>query len=313
MLATRTIRTVKSRILRRVALALVPLPVGLGFASWFFTAPLDSSRITPALVRDQAATRVPALPRITPAAPRPEWPTSRLEGDPAKRLLLDYLLAARERLDQIPSYSAQFTRQERIRGHLSDPVHITLKLRLEPLSIYMRFLDGPEAAKEVVYQADRNDGHVIGHYGGLSRRILPRVALMPDSPIVMANNRHPITQTGLHNLVHRLIGYRVSDLSDSQAQTILDTFVDDQGRTWHRSIHLHPIRHPDRPFAKAIVLYDPSTGLPRQFQGFDWPESDSDCEPTLGETYTYDDLDPDATFTDLDFDPANPAYEFTRF
>jgi hypothetical protein len=129
----------------------------------------------------------------------------------------------------------------------------------------------------------------------------------------MANNRHPVTQTGIRNLVHRLVGYRQTDLLDPRAETILDTYHDEQGRPWRRSIHLHPDRHPDRPFAKAVVLYDLATGLPRRFEGYDWPEPGASCEPLLGESYTYDELDPSACFADIDFDVANPAYEFTRF
>ena len=62
------------------------------------------------------------------------------------------------------------------------------------------------------------------------------------------------------------------------------------------------------------MLYDPETRLPRRIDSYDWPEPGKGPGALqLAERYSYEDLDLDAPLSDLDFDPANPAYAFSRF
>ena len=55
------------------------------------------------------------------------------------------------------------------------------------------------------------------------------------------------------------------------------------------------------------------TRLPAQIRSYDWPEPGETGDLKLAERYTYEQLDFDASLTDLDFDPANPEYAFSRF
>lgn len=297
---------------RHWALMLLPLPASVALACWYFTAPLETS--PPIAPAEEVAREAPADP--IPAeeeAPAPlAWPEGRLEGDAAKRLLLDVLVAARDRLDEVPAYTATLIRRERVRGALGPEQTIALKVRHEPFSVYMRFVE-PEAGKEAIYREGRYDGHVVGHGGGLSRRLIPRLKVPPDHPLALAANRHPITDAGIANLVRKLIGFREMDLQDEEAVTILDRVTDDEGRPRLRSVHSHPHYRPERPFAYVEVLYDPDTFLPVKITNFDWPGPDHEGDLDLAETYAYEDLDLEAVLEEEDFDPANPEYEFSRF
>lgn len=177
----------------------------------------------------------------------------------------------------------------------------------------MKFLQ-PDAGREAVYAEGRYDDHVIAHPGGMTRAFLPRLKVPPDSPLALAGNRHPVTDAGILNLTEKLIRFREMDLDDPEASTVLDTVTDPDGRTWLRSVHDHPVYHPDRPFQYVEVLYDPEMKLPLRISSYDWPEpGDSSGDRKLAERYFYDDLRLDASLSNLDFDPANPAYEFKRF
>jgi hypothetical protein len=282
--------------------------------SWLFTEPMPT--LAPA--RDVTAARPGPTTATSPYDAIPEalaWPDERLEGDAAKRLLLAILKKCERGLESHPGYTARFRKQERIRSRLNPEQTIAMKVRHEPFAIYLRFLE-PYEGKEVIYADGQFDNHLIGHETGLARRLLPRLKLEPTSSLALADNRHPITSAGLLNLTRKLIHYREMDLKDADAVTILDWDRDAEGVRRPRSVHLHSNPHADRPFAKAVVLYDLDKMIPISFTGYDWPESGEPGdggELLLGERYEYDDFEPTTTLSGLDFDPANPAYQFSRF
>jgi len=279
----------------------------LGGVIWSMTEPFAS---TVALTAP-AVELTPELTAVTPPPPL-TWPETSLSGVPAKKLLLEALRSAEHRLSAIDAYTATFRKQERIKGKLGPVQTIELKLRNEPFAVYMKFL-APKKGKEVIYGTGLYDGKVIAHNGDWTRRLIPRLAVAPTDPIAMADSRHPITDAGLHGLTHRLIDFRVLDLKDSEAETLLDRVTDEDGRTWLRSVHTHPVQTTERPFYRVEVLYDPESLIPRKITSYDWP-APADGEPlSLAESYEYDDVDFDAELKDRDFDVTNPDYEFTRF
>lgn len=270
------------------------------------TPAADADRLLPAA----DATRVE---QATAKSAALAWPEQRLEGMEAKLLLLAVLEAVEERLAAQPGYTATLLKHERIRGKLEPEQTLHIKVRHEPFAIYLKFIT-PDAGKEVVYAEGRYENHVMAHGGKLTRLLMPRLKVPPDSALALASSRHPVTEAGLLNLTRKLIRFRKLDLEDHEAGTALETAIESDGQTYLKSIHTHHIQNPERPFAYVEVLYDPQTRIPVRFTGYEWPESGVwNGERILGEQYTYRDINFDAALTDLDFDPANPAYEFKRF
>jgi hypothetical protein len=307
--------------LRRAWLIVLVLLLPLTGAAlcWWLTAPLDDDAPEPYAASAAAATTTTAtttgadaagLPADTPAMP--DWPETRLEGDAAKRLLLDTLLAVQQRLAGVAGYTAILRKQERIGGVLGPEQTLAIKIRHHPFAVYIKYLS-PHAGKEVVYAAGHHEDKVIAHSAGLARLLVPRLAVAPDSPLALADSRHAITEAGLAKLTEKLIGFRRMDLEDPEAGTILDRTTDADGRTRLRSVHTHPHFNTHRPFARVEVRYDPETRLPRWIESFDWPAPDAQGEPLLAERYVYEDVDLNAVLGPLDFDPANPDYAFHRY
>lgn len=295
------------------ALGAVPLVVAV--ASWWFTEPLTDHG-APGASREAPSVpvEVPAeVKSIAAAAPEPPtWPEGRLDGSRAKARLLALLAAAAERLNRVESYTATFRKQERLNDRLGPEQTLAMKVRQKPFAVYFKFLS-PQPGKEVVYAEGHHDNKLIAHAGGMARFLVPRLAVAPDHPLALTDARHPVTEAGLANLTSRLLHFRRLDLDDPEAETVLDRVTDAGGRTWLRSVHTHPHRQPDRPFARIEVLYDPATLLPLDIRNYDWHSADQAGELALAEHYRYDDLKLDAALSSLDFDPANPAYAFHRY
>ena len=234
----------------------------IAFASWWLTAPL-ADRLVPTMSGTLARTDQARSPGRT----RPVWPRERLEGEPAKLLLLDIVLDVAERLDAIDGYTATFHKQERIDGTLGPVQTLAMKTRHHPFAIYLKFL-APSSGKELVYAEGHHDNKVIAHSGGVARLLVPRLALEPTHPLVLAGSRHAVTEAGLANLTAKLVHYRQLDMKDPEAVTILDRFEDASGKSWLRSIHTHDTQSEARPFAR---VEGPSTD-PRHLLPSRYPE-----------------------------------------
>src|SRR4051812_42149738 len=134
----------------------------LAATCWWLTAPLEEPSPEQAARADaSAAAALPSTPGTPGNCPRPvSWPEERLEGAPAKTLLLAVLQDADARLDQVECYTATFRKQERIRGVLGPEQTLSMKVRQHPFAIYFKFLS-PSAGKEVVYAEGHHDNKVI--------------------------------------------------------------------------------------------------------------------------------------------------------
>ena len=272
--------------------------------SWWLTAPLEK-------VQDESSSES-TIPEAL-VKPLPVWPAESIEGLPAKQRLRDILLIVVSRLESISGYTATLKKQERIDGKLLAEQTLAIKIRNQPFAFYAKFLD-PKPGKEVVYSDGHNQNQVIAHNGDWTRRLVPRLAVSPDSKLALNDSRHPVTEAGLVYLTRKLLNFRTIDMSDPEAGSTLDWAEGPDGRPWPRSIHTHPHPTPKRPFARIEVLYDPDSLIPRQIINYDWPAHgvESGGELPLAERYLYLDLNFDVNLTDHDFDPANPDYAFHR-
>jgi Protein of unknown function (DUF1571) len=294
---------------RRLWLLVPVIASMIAFASWYFTASLtDNGANSPPVTGAGVAVADDVKPARQPLV----WPEERLDGMAAKKLALEVVLAAAQKLNAIDGYTATLHKQERLKGALGPRQTLEIKVRQRPFAIYLKFLE-PSAGKEVVYAEGHHDNKLIAHSGGLSRLLVPRLALAPDHPLALADSRHPVTEAGLAHLTSRLVRFRQLDLKQPDAETILDRVTDAKGRLRYRSIHRHRHHVPERPFAEVYVLYDPETLIPMDIQNFDWPEPGQEGALLLAEHYSYEGVDFDSGLTAVDFDPANPNYSFQRY
>jgi hypothetical protein len=294
-------------------LVFLAIPLFVGSAALWFNEPLDRPLETPPpgrvpLIQSAEAVTSPARSKPEPSG----WPKGRVEGLVAKRYLLEFLLAAKARLDKTAGYTAIFHKHERLDGKLGPEQIMEMKVRHRPFSVYLKNRT-PKSGREVLFVEGKHDNKLIAHNNDLSALLVPRLALDPNGRLALAENRHPITDIGLANLVTKLVGFRRMDLEDQDAKTVLDQIIDHEGRGWYRSLHVHSRQSADRPFQRIEVLYDPVSRLPHQITSFEWPKPGAQGDDLeLGEKYTYNDVNINAPLDDDDFSTANPEYAFQR-
>ncbi|MGQ9504285.1 MAG: DUF1571 domain-containing protein [Thermogutta sp.] len=213
-------------------------------------------------------------------------------------------------LQKIQDYSAIMVKRERVKGKLNDPEYTFVKIRHKPFSVYMLFLE-PASVKgqEVIYVEGQNDGKMWAHPAGLKNKLIGTVSLDPTGPIAMQNNRYPITEIGVLNLVRRLIEVGEQEVKYGECEVKFFEGAKINDRTCTCIQVVHPVPRRNFRFHLARIYVDTEHNLPVRYESYDWP-TEPDGAPQLIEEYTYLNIKVNNGFTDLDFDIRNPNYAF---
>jgi hypothetical protein len=216
----------------------------------------------------------------------------------------------------VSDYSAILVKRERVNGVLSSPSYMRVKVRCPrkteagntPFSVYMKFLKPRKCAgREVIWVEGQDDNKLCVHEAGIMG--MKRLHLDPDGWLAMQNNKYPVYDVGLENLMIKLIEKAERDKNAGMCEV---QYRDDV-ELMKRKCSLIELRHHERKapydFHKAQVFIDEELNLPIRFVSYDWPKCPG-AEPELIEEYTYAKIALNQGFTDLDFSPDNPAYKY---
>jgi len=211
---------------------------------------------------------------------------------------------------KIQDYSATMVKRERIDGVLGEHEYMFCKVRHEPFSVYLSFL-APEAVKgqEVIYVNGQNDDNILAHAGSGVRAMVGMVSLKPSSMLAMQGNRYPITELGVENLTRRLVEVAEHDKQFGECEVNFFPGAKVNGRVCTCIQVTHPVPRRNFRFHLARVFIDDELTIPVRYEAYDWPQEPGG-QPVLMEEYTYMNVQINQGFTDLDFDPRNPAYKF---
>ncbi len=134
------------------------------------------------------------------AGSRPAARTDEPTNPPAAGSIHQVVAEARQTLDLMTTYQLALKRQERVNGNLLPAEDLVMCIRRSPKAARLTWVDGPHKGREVLYRADEPGG--LMHVNMADSKLpLPRLAIAPDSPMVMKNSRHPITEAGLDPII----------------------------------------------------------------------------------------------------------------
>lgn len=262
---------------------------------------------------------VPLTAPLAAAAPTNSPSSAPLpQTDDPLQLEIALLEQGLERIKQVPDYTAQFFKQERIGGSLSEEQVMLLKIRHAPFSIYLKWLVG-DTGREVLYVEGENDGQMIVHAGGWKARLIPALKLDPTGSLAMRESRHPVTEAGLKELAETVLEHR--QLARAHNIALRSRLIEGQqfdGRGCYCFVVEFPSQAVSEVYRKSIVLIDKEYRLPVCIKNYTWPDADAPNDPaalddaTLIEFYSYSDVRFDRRLADIDFDKSNTEYTFRR-
>jgi hypothetical protein len=243
--------------------------------------------------------------------------------EPREHPLAPVVKMAKEGLEdfqKVKDYSATMVKRERVNGKLLPHEYMFVKIRHEqregdrvvvPFAVYMYFL-GPDSVKgrEVIWIKGQNGNKLIGHETGPIMGLVTAF-LDPESDLAMRNNRYPITDVGIMNLVEKLVEVGERDMDYAECEVKWFDGAKINGRECKCVQIIHPVPRRNFRFHKVQIFIDKELWLPVRYASWDWP-SQSGGKPPLLEEYTYLNIKLNNGFTDADFDWKNPNYAFPQ-
>ncbi|MCA9212971.1 MAG: DUF1571 domain-containing protein [Planctomycetales bacterium] len=213
----------------------------------------------------------------------------------------------------IRDYSCIVVRQERVHGRLGSHEFIHAKVRnprtkdgnvVIPFSVHLKFAQ-PSTVKgrEVLFVDGENEGDMLVRNGG-RRFDYVTTRLKPDSTIAMRDNRYPITEFGIENLIRRLVLYARENVNaNCSVRVLADAKLDK--RPCREIVITNNDRTQNLPFYEVRIFIDDQLNLPVHYEAYDWP-AQQDEAPLLLERYTYLNVKTNNGYSDFDFSPENP-------
>ena len=115
--------------------------------------------------------------------------------------VMEFAAESRNAVKDVKDYTAVFTKTELV-GNRQIKQVMEMKFREKPFSVYFRYLGGQEKGREVIYVAGANNGNLLVHETGI-KAIAGTIPVRPNGREVMEENRYPITQVGISNLIEK--------------------------------------------------------------------------------------------------------------
>jgi hypothetical protein len=219
--------------------------------------------------------------------------------------LVALLLGMEAAYARVTDYTARFMRRERVGGTLRPREEVLLKFQ-RPGRIYLRWVAGPRQGREILFVKGRDEGKILVHEPGAVSGLFTYV-MAPDSPRVLKESRHPVSEVGLGRLIELLVS-NTRRARERGELTLLDRGVAVESGRRVRQVEGVLPRDPGKGYYcyRTIVTVDLEWELPVAATIFDWDDQ-------VVAEYAYRELRLNPGLRDSDFDPANPEYAFSRW
>ena len=222
--------------------------------------------------------------------------------------VIDFARSSKSAVEEIKDYKAVFTKTELVRGRVVKQV-MDMKFRTKPFSVYFRYRQGNEAGRQAIYVEGKfGNNLVVKEAKGLGA-MAGRLYFKLDDPTVMAENRHPVSQVGIANVLNTALTVWDRESKVETAQVDVKFFpkakLGDVACDAVQLTYLKP--HPELKFQVVRVYFDKESKLPVKAERYGWPRSAGE-KPPLVEDYTYTNVKINQKLTDADFDPATYGF-----
>jgi hypothetical protein len=219
-----------------------------------------------------------AAPAAAPAAPPAASPM-----DEPVRLIRE----AQQAYKNVRDYTCLLVKRESVNGVLPPENVMEMKVRTQPFSVYLRWLQPrSEAGQEVCYVAGRNDGKLRVHPSGVLGAV-GFVSLDLNDPRVRKSSRRSISEAGIGNAIERFARAWENERSRSLTTQVRVAEYEYNRRRCMRVETVHPT-NPDGHFLyyRDVVYFDKETHLPIRLEFYDWPRRQGD-PGQLVEVYSF--------------------------
>lgn len=227
-----------------------------------------------------------------------------------KDIVLEVARTTKKKIESIKSYQFLLVKRELVDGKDTGYQYLNVKVRTEPLGIYVNFPDIKNQPRSIrgrealYFQRSATDYTFVVRRGG-TRMASMVMHLKPDSPFAMMDNRYTITHINPKVVAKELMEKIEAELQfpETELTVYRQAKVFDQPGTHYRLRHTEQKKGMECYVAEVMICK--KLGVPIYFRVIDFNKH-------LVEEYAFKDMVLDAEFAPDTFDEDNPAYGFKR-
>jgi len=211
-----------------------------------------------------------------------------------------YMHEAKRNYSAVKDYTCTLITRENVRGEVKEENIIQAKFRVQPFSVYMRWL-GPSQyrGQEVVYIHGKNGNKMRVQSKGILK-IAGFVSIDVNDPRVMEHSRHTIVEAGLGNLIDTTIIHWTQERKTGGTECKIAEY-EYNNRRCYRIENVRPQRQPGHYAYRSVIYLDKESKLPIRNESYSWPRPGGPPEGDLMEMYSFVDLRFNVGLTDRDF------------
>jgi hypothetical protein len=213
-----------------------------------------------------------------PAAPQPMGPSTGETPVPPQPVSpmdepLRLIHEAQKAYQNVHDYTCLLIKRERVNGKLPPDTVMEMKVRTQPFSVYLRWLQPRnEAGQEVCYVAGKNDGKMRVRPKGVFGSFAGFISLDPNDPRARQTSKRSITEAGIGNTIERLAR---AWAEERRLGVTTQVHVAEYEYNRRRCTRVE-IVHPDNGgghflYYRDVIYFDKETHLPIRLEFYDWP------------------------------------------
>ncbi len=232
---------------------------------------------------------------VVPAAA--EAPANGSPMDEPLRLLAE----AKRGYENVRDYTCVLIKRERLRGQIQPENVISMKVRTQPFSVYLRWQQPKAmAGQEACYVVGKNEGKMRVHATGLLG-VAGWVSLDPTDERAKKSSNHAITEAGIGNLLARFSRSWEKEKTLNLTRVRIGEYEYNKRRCI-RVEAIHPDNHSGQFISyRSILYFDKETHLPIRVETYDWPQPKGKADGELMEVYSYVNMKLNVGLTDEAF------------
>jgi hypothetical protein len=225
---------------------------------------------------------ISAPPSAPPTAPQPMDPsTTNVVESPSSPMdePVRLIHEAQKAYQSIRDYTCLLVKRERVNGVLPPETVMDMKVRTQPFSVYLKWIQPRnEAGQEVCYVAGRNDGKMRVHPKGVLGSFAGFVSLDINDPRVRQTSRRSITEAGIGNTIERFVRAWETERRDNLTTQV---HIGEYEYNHRRCVRVETI-HPNNAnghflYYRDVIYFDKETHLPIRLEFYDWPRQTGDA------------------------------------
>ena len=231
-----------------------------------------------------------APPAAGPSAPRPMDQTAAPAAPAPAAAPMDeparLIREAQQAYKNVRDYTCLLIKSESMNGKLPPESVMEMKVRVQPFSIYLRWLrPSSDAGQEVCYVAGRNDGKIRVHPSGVLGAV-GFVSLDPSDPRLRKASRRSINEAGIGNTIERFARAWEDEEKRKLTTGVRVAEYEYNRRRCMRVETVHPANDGHFLYYRDVVYFDKETHLPIRLEFYDWPRQTGDTGQ-LVEVYSF--------------------------